>query len=101
MGAFEVAVSDTIGIAHPGQVPLVIGAVTAQVPIGKIALHFHDTRGTALANVLASGWRAGIALVAILLMAIVLVLYKRIARSAWGSRCARCAIPRSPRRRWL
>jgi hydroxymethylglutaryl-CoA lyase len=54
MGAFEVAVSDTIGIAHPGQVPVVIGAVTAQVPIGKIALHFHDTRGTALANVLAA-----------------------------------------------
>jgi hydroxymethylglutaryl-CoA lyase len=54
MGAFEVAVSDTIGIAHPGQVPTVIGAVTAVVPIEKIALHLHDTRGTALANVLAA-----------------------------------------------
>jgi hydroxymethylglutaryl-CoA lyase len=52
MGAFEVAVSDTIGIAHPGQVPQVVEAVAAQVPIEKIALHFHDTRGTALANVL-------------------------------------------------
>jgi isopropylmalate/homocitrate/citramalate synthase len=52
MGAFEVAVSDTIGIAHPGQVPHVLDAVTARVPLGKIALHFHDTRGTALANVL-------------------------------------------------
>jgi len=52
MGAFEVAVSDTIGIAHPGQVPMVINAVAARVPLDRIALHFHDTRGTALANVL-------------------------------------------------
>lgn len=54
MGAFEVAVSDTIGIAHPGQVPAVVGAVAERVPLEKIALHFHDTRGTALANVLAA-----------------------------------------------
>jgi hydroxymethylglutaryl-CoA lyase len=52
MGAFEVSVSDTIGIAHPGQVPVVVSAVAARVPLAKIALHFHDTRGTALANVL-------------------------------------------------
>jgi isopropylmalate/homocitrate/citramalate synthase len=52
MGAFEVAVSDTIGIAHPGQVPVVLEAVAARVPVAQIALHFHDTRGTALANVL-------------------------------------------------
>jgi hydroxymethylglutaryl-CoA lyase len=52
MGAFEVAVSDTIGIAHPGQVPQVVGAVAERVPIERIALHFHDTRGMALANVL-------------------------------------------------
>jgi hydroxymethylglutaryl-CoA lyase len=54
MGAYEVAVSDTIGIAHPGQVPVVVAAVRARVPLEKIALHFHDTRGTALANVLAA-----------------------------------------------
>jgi hydroxymethylglutaryl-CoA lyase len=54
MGAFEVAVSDTIGIAHPGQIPEVIDAVAGRVEIGRIALHFHDTRGTALANVLAA-----------------------------------------------
>jgi hydroxymethylglutaryl-CoA lyase len=53
MGAFEVAVSDTIGVAHPGQVAEVIDAVASRVPIGSVALHFHDTRGTALANVLA------------------------------------------------
>jgi hydroxymethylglutaryl-CoA lyase len=52
MGAYEVAVSDTIGIAHPGQVPHVLEAVAARVPLRHIALHFHDTRGTALANVL-------------------------------------------------
>ena len=52
MGAYEVAVSDTIGIAHPGQVPVVVGAVAERVPLNRIALHFHDTRGTALANVL-------------------------------------------------
>ena len=54
MGAFEVAVSDTIGIAHPGQVPVVLAAIAERVPLEKIALHFHDTRGTALANVLAA-----------------------------------------------
>jgi hydroxymethylglutaryl-CoA lyase len=54
LGVFEVAVSDTIGIAHPGQVPRVLAAVLARVPVTQIALHFHDTRGTALANVLAS-----------------------------------------------
>ena len=52
MGAFEVSISDTIGIAHPGQVPVVLDAVTSRVPLEKIALHFHDTRGMALANVL-------------------------------------------------
>jgi len=52
MGAYEVAISDTIGIAHPGQVPQVVEAVAKRVPIDRIALHFHDTRGTALANVL-------------------------------------------------
>jgi len=54
LGVFEVAISDTIGIAHPGQVPRVLDAVLARVPVDQVALHFHDTRGTALANVLAS-----------------------------------------------
>jgi hydroxymethylglutaryl-CoA lyase len=52
LGVYEVAVSDTIGIAHPGQVPRVLDAVLARVPAARLALHFHDTRGTALANVL-------------------------------------------------
>ena len=54
MGAFEVAISDTIGVAHPGQVPPIVEAVGVHVPLDRIALHFHDTRGTALANVLAA-----------------------------------------------
>jgi len=51
LGVFEVAVSDTIGIARPDDVPRVLEAVLARVPADKIALHFHDTRGHALANV--------------------------------------------------
>lgn len=52
LGVFEVAISDTIGIAHPGQVSRVLTTVLSSVPVESIALHFHDTRGTALANVL-------------------------------------------------
>jgi hydroxymethylglutaryl-CoA lyase len=54
IGVYEVAVSDTIGIAHPGQVRRVVAAILAAVPASSLALHFHDTRGTALANVLAA-----------------------------------------------
>ncbi len=54
LGVFEVAVSDTIGIAHPGQVPQVLEPVLRRARPDQIALHFHDTRGTALANVLAA-----------------------------------------------
>jgi isopropylmalate/homocitrate/citramalate synthase len=60
MGAYEVAVSDTIGIAHPGQVWDVLDALLARVPASQLALHLHDTRGTALANVLAA-LQAGLA----------------------------------------
>jgi hydroxymethylglutaryl-CoA lyase len=52
LGASEVAIADTIGIAHPGQMPRVLDAVLARVPLERVALHLHDTRGTALANVL-------------------------------------------------
>jgi hydroxymethylglutaryl-CoA lyase len=54
LGVFEVAVSDTIGIAHPGQVAAVLDTILARLPVDRVALHFHDTRGTALANVLAA-----------------------------------------------
>jgi isopropylmalate/homocitrate/citramalate synthase len=52
LGVFEVAISDTIGIAHPGQVMRVLDTVLRRIPVSRIALHFHDTRGTALANVM-------------------------------------------------
>jgi len=61
LGVFEVAISDTIGVAHPGQIPQVLDAVTARVPLAQVALHLHDTRGTALANVLA-GLQYGVTL---------------------------------------
>jgi hydroxymethylglutaryl-CoA lyase len=54
LGAFQVAVSDTIGVAHPGQVRRVLAELLRRIPADRLALHFHDTRGTALANVLAS-----------------------------------------------
>jgi hydroxymethylglutaryl-CoA lyase len=59
MGAYQVALSDTIGIAHPRQVREVVDAVAARVPMDRLALHLHDTRGTALVNVYA-GLEAGI-----------------------------------------
>jgi hydroxymethylglutaryl-CoA lyase len=54
MGVFEVAISDTIGIAHPGRIRGVVAVVAERVPLHKVALHLHDTRGTALANVLSA-----------------------------------------------
>ena len=53
-GVFEVALSDTIGVAHPGQVRAFLEATRYVLPPHLVALHFHDTRGTALANVLAA-----------------------------------------------
>jgi hydroxymethylglutaryl-CoA lyase len=53
LGVYEVAISDTIGAATPGDVLRVLGAISEVLPLQQTALHFHDTRGTALANVLA------------------------------------------------
>ncbi len=53
-GVYEVAISDTIGVAHPGQVRQVLEALLAQVPVNRLALHFHDTRGMGIANVSAA-----------------------------------------------
>jgi hydroxymethylglutaryl-CoA lyase len=53
IGVYQVAISDTIGAADPGMVARVLDAVSKRVPLAQIGLHFHDTRGTALANVLA------------------------------------------------
>lgn len=54
MGVDELSLGDTIGVATPNQVVDVLNLLTreGQVPIEQLAVHFHDTRGTALANVL-------------------------------------------------
>jgi len=52
LGCDEISLGDTIGVAVPSQVDEVIEAVTRQVPLSRLAVHMHDTRGTALANVL-------------------------------------------------
>jgi isopropylmalate/homocitrate/citramalate synthase len=53
LGVAEVSLGDTIGVATPNQVPDVIGPLLDDVGADRLALHMHDTRGTALANVLA------------------------------------------------
>lgn len=54
MGIVEISLGDTIGVATPNQVIDVLSLLEEQghIPIERIAVHFHDTRGTALANVL-------------------------------------------------
>lgn len=59
LGVYEVSVGDTIGVATPKQVKSLLAKLKRKVPLKKIALHMHDTRGTALANVLA-GLEAGV-----------------------------------------
>lgn len=54
LGVYEVSVGDTIGVATPAQVNQMMKLLKKVAPIKKIAMHFHDTRGTALANVVAS-----------------------------------------------
>lgn len=54
MGIGELSLGDTIGVATPNQVVDVLGLLLAggAIPVERLAVHFHDTRGTALANVL-------------------------------------------------
>lgn len=54
LGCYEVSVGDTIGVGTPVQVQGVIGILLQVIPVSKLAMHFHDTRGTALANTLAA-----------------------------------------------
>ncbi|HET8797423.1 MAG TPA: hydroxymethylglutaryl-CoA lyase [Thermoanaerobaculia bacterium] len=54
LGCHEVSVGDTIGVGTPMQVQGVIGILLQVIPASKLAMHFHDTRGTALANTLAA-----------------------------------------------
>ncbi|XP_062197995.1 uncharacterized protein LOC133900776 [Phragmites australis] len=54
MGCSEISLGDTIGVGTPGSVVAMLGAVMSFVPVDKIAVHFHDTYGQALANILVS-----------------------------------------------
>lgn len=54
LGCDEISIGDTIGVGVPSQVDELVPALGREIPIEKIALHFHDTRGTALANVYAA-----------------------------------------------
>jgi hydroxymethylglutaryl-CoA lyase len=52
-GCYEVSLGDTIGIGTPGKARAMLRAVAGSVPMAALAVHFHDTRGQALANILA------------------------------------------------
>ncbi|XP_068662692.1 LOW QUALITY PROTEIN: hydroxymethylglutaryl-CoA lyase, mitochondrial-like [Aristolochia californica] len=54
MGCFEISLGDTIGVGTPGNVVLMLQAVMAVVPFDKLTVHFHDTYGQALPNILVS-----------------------------------------------
>jgi isopropylmalate/homocitrate/citramalate synthase len=55
LGVDELSIGDTIGVGTPGDVRRVVGALLDDgIPPGTLAMHFHDTRGTALANVAAA-----------------------------------------------
>ncbi len=53
MGCYEISLGDTIGIGTPFQARKMLADVAGKVAIEKLAIHFHDTRGQALANILA------------------------------------------------
>jgi hydroxymethylglutaryl-CoA lyase len=53
LGCYEVSLGDTIGIGTPAKARAMLGAVADAVPIEQLAIHFHDTRGQALANIYA------------------------------------------------
>jgi len=53
LGCYEISLGDTIGIGTPAKARAMLHAVAADVPIAALAVHFHDTRGQALANILA------------------------------------------------
>ncbi|RZA18802.1 MAG: hydroxymethylglutaryl-CoA lyase, partial [Lysobacteraceae bacterium] len=53
MGCYEISLGDTIGIGTPEKARAMLRSVAAEVPMPALAIHFHDTYGQALANVLA------------------------------------------------
>ena len=53
IGCYEISLGDTIGIGTPAKARAMLAAVVDVVPMSALAVHFHDTRGQALANILA------------------------------------------------
>jgi hydroxymethylglutaryl-CoA lyase len=53
MGCYEISIGDTIGVGNPRQTAELVRALRQSVPLENLALHLHDTRGTALANIVA------------------------------------------------
>ncbi|PJJ96051.1 hydroxymethylglutaryl-CoA lyase [Lysobacteraceae bacterium NML03-0222] len=53
MGCYEISLGDTIGVGTPGKARAMLRAVSEAVPMSALAIHFHDTYGQALANILA------------------------------------------------
>ena len=53
MGCYEISLGDTIGVGTPAKARAMLQAVASEVPMAALAIHFHDTYGQALANVLA------------------------------------------------
>jgi hydroxymethylglutaryl-CoA lyase len=70
MGCFEISIGDTIGVADPKQVESLFKKLKSKIPVKKLAGHFHDTRGPAIANILRayqvgvklSSWRESVRL---------------------------------------
>ena len=62
MGCYEISLGDTIGVGTPTRARAMVDAVADHVPVDRLALHFHDTYGQALANIL-SCMEAGVATV--------------------------------------
>jgi isopropylmalate/homocitrate/citramalate synthase len=54
MGCYEISLGDTIGVGTPGDVARLLDTVLKVIPADKLAVHFHDTYGQALANILTS-----------------------------------------------
>ena len=54
MGCYEVSLGDTIGVGNPSSIQRLIEACARQIPVEKLAGHYHDTYGMAIANIYAS-----------------------------------------------
>jgi hydroxymethylglutaryl-CoA lyase len=62
MGCYEISLGDTIGVGTAGKARDLIGEVALTIPVEKLAVHFHDTYGQALANILVA-MEVGVAVV--------------------------------------